>query len=132
MLGTEKFRQNQALFIKYTVVDGAFKKNIDMAVETVFMYPLVEQITGFGKVSALTMLQPLFSSYGLIDKTDLEDNAVKMIGPYDPAETLARIIEQLEKGRQFAQAGGQRIYDAMMMSKGITLLAQIGVFNNNI
>ena len=103
-----------------------------MAVETVFKYPLVEQITGFGKVSALTMLQPLFSSYGLIDKTDLEDNAVKMIGPYDPAETLARIIEQLEKGRQFAQAGGQRIYDAMMMSKGITLLAQIGVFNNNI
>ena len=31
-LGTEKFQQNQALFIKYTTVDGAFKKYIVTAV----------------------------------------------------------------------------------------------------
>ena len=36
-LGTEKFRQNQALFQKYTAVVGAFKKQIVMAVEPVFL-----------------------------------------------------------------------------------------------
>ena len=54
------------------------------------------------------------------------------MGPYDPAETLAQLIKQLERGREFAQAGGQTISDAMMMSKGITLLLQTGIFNDNI
>ena len=46
-LRTEKFRQNQALFLKYTPMDGAFKKQIVTAVEPVFLSSLVEQLTGF-------------------------------------------------------------------------------------
>ena len=95
-LGTENFRQNQVLFRKYTAVDGALKKQIVTPVEPLFLSPLVDQITGFGQVSALTMLQYIFSSYGAIDKIDLEENAVNMMGPYDPAEPLARLIDQLE------------------------------------
>ena len=53
--------------------------------EPVFLSPLVDQITGFGHVSALTMIQHLFSSYGEINKIDLKENAVKMMGPYNPA-----------------------------------------------
>ena len=45
------------------------------------------------------MLQHIFSRYGVIDKIDLEENAVKMMGPYDPAEPLFQLIKQLEKGR---------------------------------
>ena len=44
------------------------------------------------------MLQHIFYRYGAIDKIDLEENAVKMMGPYDPAEPLAQIIEQSKKG----------------------------------
>ena len=86
---TEKFRQNQALFRKYTAVDGASKKQIVNAVEPVFLSPLVDQLTGFGQVSALTMLQLLFASYEVINKIDLEENAVKMMGPHHPAEPLS-------------------------------------------
>ena len=75
-------------------MEGALKKKIATTVEPVFLSPLVDQITGFGQVSALTMLQYLLSSYGDIDKIDLEENAVKMMGPYNPAEPLARLIEQ--------------------------------------
>ena len=85
-LGTEKFRQNQALFRKYTTVDRALKKHIVTAVEPVFLFPLVDKLTGFGRVSTLTMLQHLFSSYRAINKIELEENAVKIMGPYDPAE----------------------------------------------
>ena len=55
-----------------------------------------------------------------------------MMGPYDPAEPLARIIDQLKKGQEFARAGGQTIENVMMVSKCITLLAQIfgsGTYN---
>ena len=74
------------------------------------------------------MIQHQFSSYREINEIDLEEYSVKMIRPYKPAEPLARIIEQLEKGREFAQSGGQMISDVMMVSKGITLLAQMRGF----
>ena len=44
-------------------MDDALKKQIVMAVEPVFLSPLVHHLTGFGQVSALTMLHNLFSSY---------------------------------------------------------------------
>ena len=46
-LRTEKFKKNQALFSKYTAVDGAFKKQIVTAVELVFIYPTVGHLTVF-------------------------------------------------------------------------------------
>ena len=131
-LGNEKFRQNQVLFRKYTTVDRALKKNIVTVEEPVFLSPMVDHITGFGQVSALTMLHNLFSNYRVIDKIDLEENTVKIFGPHDPAEPLARLIEQLENGRKFAGAGGQIISNAMMMSKRITLLAQMLILNDDI
>ena len=53
-------------------------------VELVFPSPLVNQPTGFGQVYALTMLHHLFFRYGKIYEIDLEENAVKMMGTYDP------------------------------------------------
>ena len=91
-LGTQKFRQNQTLFRKYTAMDRTLKNQTSMAVEPVFLFPLVNQLTGFEQVSALTMLKHLFSRYGDIDEIYLEENAVKMMDPYDSVEPLARII----------------------------------------
>ena len=129
---TENFRQNQALFQKYTAMDGALKKQIVTAVEPVFLSPLVYQLTGFGQVFALTMLQNMFSRYEAIDERNLKENAAKMMGPYNPVEPLDRLIKQLEKGIVFARSRGQKISGDMMMSKGITLLAQTGIFNDGI
>ena len=61
-------------------MDGALKNQIVTAVEPVFLSPLVDQLKGFGQVSALTMLQHLLSSYGVIDEIYLEENAVKTVG----------------------------------------------------
>ena len=87
-LGTEKFQQNQALFRKYIAVEGTLKNQVITTVEPVFLYPLVEQQTGFGQVSTLTIIQHLFFSYGAIEKIDLEENAAKTMRTYDPAEPL--------------------------------------------
>ena len=51
-----------------------------------------------------------------------------MMEPYDSTEPLSQPTEQLEKGIELARAGGQTIYDAMMMSKGINLLKKNGKF----
>ena len=56
-------------------------------------------MTGFEQVSALTTIQHIFTSYGEIEEIDQEENTVKMMGPYDPAEPLSGLIKQLEKGK---------------------------------
>ena len=88
-LGNEKFQQNQALFRKYAAAEGALKNQIVMAVEPVFLFPLMDQLIGFRQVSALAMIQHLLSSYRMIKKISLEENAVKIMGTYDPAEPLS-------------------------------------------
>ena len=98
-LRTEKFQQNQALCRIYTAVDGEIKNKIIILMEPVFLYPLLYQLTRFGQVSALVMIQHLFASYRVIYEIDIEENVVNMMGPYDPTETLSRLIEKLEKGR---------------------------------
>ena len=80
------------------------KKHIVTEVEPVFLYPRVDQLTGFRQVSALTMLKHLFYSYEAIEKTDLEENKVKIMGTYNPVEPLSCIVNQLKKGRDFAIA----------------------------
>ena len=86
---TKKSQQNQALFQKYTAMDKVFKNQIVAAVEPVFLSLLVYHLTGFTQVSTLTMIQYIFSRYRVIDKIYLEENAVKMMGTYDPVESLA-------------------------------------------
>ena len=81
---TKKSQQNQALFQKDTAMDKAFKNQIVTAVEPVFLSLLVYHLTGFTQVSTLTMIQHL-----TIDEIYLEENSVKMMGTYDPAESLA-------------------------------------------
>ena len=53
------------------------------------------------------------------------------MGTYGTAETLTRLIKKLKKGREYEISGGQTIADAMMVSKGITLLSQTTTFNKN-
>ena len=78
-------------------MDGALKNQTVTAVQTVFLSPLVDQLTCFGQVSVLAMLQHLFTSYGMIGKIDLRENAVKMMEPYEPPEPLARMIENWKR-----------------------------------
>ena len=62
-----------------------YKKRIVAAAEPVFLSPLVDRLTGFGHVSAFTMIQHLFTSYGAMHEIDLEENEAKIMGPYDPS-----------------------------------------------
>ena len=113
-------------------MDGSLKNDIFTTVQPVLLSPLVDQLPGFGQVSALSMLNHFLPSYRAIDKIYLEENVVKMMETYDPAEPLARLIEKLEKRKEFASAGGQTISNTTMVSKGITLLAQTDIFNEDI
>ena len=76
--------------------------------QPILLSPLVYQLAGFGPVSTLSMLLHLFNYYEAIDEIDLEEKTVKMMGPHDPEESLARLIEQLKKEYNLlVKEGGQ-------------------------
>ena len=52
-----------------------------------FLYPLVDQYTGFCQVYVPAMLKNIFTSYGAIEEIDLEEKSVKMIGALLPHGT---------------------------------------------
>ena len=74
-----------------------------MAVQPLLLSPLMEQLKVFEQVTALHMIQNMFSSYRAIGKIDLEENSFKIMGPHDPSEPLASFINQLKKGRDFSR-----------------------------
>ena len=80
-------------------MEGALKKQIFMKVQPVFLSPQVNQLPGLIQFYTLHIIQNLFTSNDMIYEIDIEGNAVKMMGPYDSAETLSHLIEQLENGR---------------------------------
>ena len=59
-LGTERFRQNQALFRRCTTVDGDLKRQIIMAAQPVFLLSLVDQLTGLGQISTIALCYIIF------------------------------------------------------------------------
>eukprot|EP00978_Attheya_sp_CCMP212_P022416 scaffold66914_cov33-Attheya_sp.AAC.3 len=110
----------------------ALKKQIESAVERAYLAELRDQLTGFSQVTAFDLMEHLYDNYGLIDDVDLEVNQVTMMKPYDPKTPLALLIAQLQRGRTFANIGDQGLTDGMFISKGITLLFNKAVFNDDI
>ena len=49
--------------------------------EIVFLYPIKNELTGFGQVMALGMMNHLFRAYTVINEIDLKENDVRMMGP---------------------------------------------------
>ena len=78
------------------------------------------------------MMNHICRAYKAIDEIYLIENLVKMMGLYNPVENVARLIEQLLKGQDFARPKGEPIADAMMVSKDITLLSETTIFNDDI
>ena len=82
-LGTEGFRQNQVLFRCFTTTNEAIKKQIITSVEQIFFLPIKDQVTCFGQLTALEMMDHIFRAYRLIDEINVKENALKMMRPYN-------------------------------------------------
>ena len=55
----------------------------------------MDQLEVSGQLAALDITQHVFRLYGSINEINLKENVVNIMGPYDPAEHLARIIGKL-------------------------------------
>eukprot|EP00978_Attheya_sp_CCMP212_P014573 scaffold37188_cov29-Attheya_sp.AAC.7 len=128
----DRYKRNQRIYEKYGNTDKVLKKQIETTVEAAFISTLRHELTGFNQVTALQMITHLYATYGDIDEVDIKDNKVAMMKAYDPEKPLTTLISQLEEGRDFAHIGLQPISENVMVTKGITLLSNTAVFNEDI
>eukprot|EP00978_Attheya_sp_CCMP212_P022997 scaffold69585_cov24-Attheya_sp.AAC.1 len=128
----EAFKWATRLYNRYYTTNKAIKKQIESAVERDFIAELRDQLTSFSQVTAFDLMEHLYDNYGLIDDVNLEVNQVTMMKPYDPETPRALLVAQLQRVRTLANIGDQGLTDGMLISKGITLLSNTTVFNDDI
>ena len=78
-------------FNTYQAVDQALRSLFLAAVPHVYVNSLSHDITGFGNVSALTIMTSLWEQYGTITQAELAKNLTRMSSPWNPPQP-SRIV----------------------------------------
>jgi len=94
----------------------------------VYVNSLSHDITGFGNVSALTIMTSLWERYGTITQAELVENLTRMSSPWNPPQPIEDLFLQLNRGSQFASNGSEPIALSQVLRIGYTLIANTGLF----
>ena len=112
-------------------VDKALKKQLTDAVDKIYLRSLRDRHTGFANVTLLAMLTLLFTSYGDLTAQDLADNNLAFTKPWDPNTPFETLIDQMENGREIAEAGNQPITEAQLLNTAYVLVYNTGLYFND-
>jgi hypothetical protein len=67
---------------------------------------LNDNMVGFANISAIDMLDHLFSTYGNITAVDLEINFENMLRAWDPQQPVESFFKQIQDCADYSEAGG--------------------------
>jgi hypothetical protein len=73
---------------EYLSTDKTLKQQLLAAIPDIYYRSLRNRITGYAKVTTLTILRHLYDTYGNISPTDLMDKDTRMKAPYDPSQPI--------------------------------------------
>jgi hypothetical protein len=107
----------------YHAFNQALRNLILAAVPPVYVNSLSHNITGFGNVSALTIMTSLWERYGMITQAELAENITGMSSPWNPPQPIEDLFLQLTRGSQFAANGSEPIALSQVLRIGYTLIA---------
>jgi hypothetical protein len=94
------------IFITWTTVEQALKKQIITAFEPMYLEILNNDIVGFANTTSRDMLEHLFLSYGIITTVDLEHNWENMRKAWDPHQPVESLFKKIQDCVDYAEAGG--------------------------
>jgi hypothetical protein len=77
----------------YTSVQQVFKNQIITVFEPMYLDVLNDDMVGFAIISARSMLDHLFSTYGNITASDLENNFEHMCRSWDPQQPVESLFK---------------------------------------
>lgn len=120
------YERNLVLWQCYSHTEKALKKQVQDAVEEVYLRAITDMYGGFAGISLCRMYGHLFEHYGVVNEEEVEENNVRMMAPYDPSTPIINMFDQLERGRNFAALGHEIIASTSLVSKRDHLVGSDG------
>jgi len=99
--------------------------------EEVYFKGIRSRHVGFQNSTLLQMLQHLYTNYGIITPTDLEDNDVQMRENFDANKPIEELFEQIEEAVEYADAANAPYNETHIVSRAILLVFKTGIYNDS-
>jgi len=115
-------------FNTYQAVDQALRNLLLAAIPYVYVNSLSHNITGFGNVSALTIMTSLWVRYGTITQAKLAENLTRISSYWNTPQPIEALFLQLTRGSQFASDSSEPTALSQVLRIGYTLIANTGLF----
>ena len=101
-------------------------------IEPIYVALRKDELILFNNVKIIQIMDYLYTSSGKVVEIYLEKNQVNIIMEYAPKLPMAILTNQLEESQKISWSGKHFVTDMMMISKGITLLNNRGVYPHKI
>jgi hypothetical protein len=88
----------------YTSVQQALKKQISSAFEPMYLDVFNDNMVGFANISAIAMLDHLFSTYSNITAVNMEINFEHMRRAWDPQQPVESLFKQIQDCADYYEA----------------------------
>jgi hypothetical protein len=113
---------------EYTNIHNALKKQLEEAIEPVYLRSQRHRHVGFANRSVRELLAYLFQAYGQLNAQKLIDNQTTMNKAWDPSTPFETLIEQIEDAMEVADAANQAFSDAQILTLSYTLVYNTGLY----
>jgi len=113
---------------EYTNIHNALKKQLEEAIEPVYLRSQRHRHVGFAHRSVRELLAYLFQAYGQLNAQKLMDNQAAMNKAWDPSTPFETLIEQIEESMEVADSANQAFSDAQILTLAFTLVYNTGLY----
>jgi hypothetical protein len=114
----------------YTFVQQALKKQIITGFEPMYLDVLNDDMVGFANISARSMLDHLFTTYGNITAVDLGNNFEHMRQAWDPQQPVESLFKHIQDCADYSEAGGVLIGNPQKINVGYAKIFATGHFKS--
>ena len=110
--------------------DQALKQLLLDAFDDKYLRGLRNRHTAYAGSTALQLIQHLYTNYGVITQLDLNENETKMKTPYDPAQPIEVLYDQIESAMEFADSAGSAYTDTQIVTTAYLLIFRTGLYKD--
>jgi hypothetical protein len=115
-------------FQLYHNTDKALVRQLIAATPQYYITELCDDIVGYANVTCLELLTFLYTKYGIISQSELDNNTKRMSIAWNPPTPITALWEQLNTGMRFAEAGNDPLSDAHVYRLAYNLISSTGLF----
>jgi hypothetical protein len=114
------YSEAKNLFVEYN--------STNKALNSLYLQTLNHCITGFANVTTQQMLMHLYSRYGRLTPSNLQENDAQMKQPYNANEPIKTLFQQIKDGIELTDAAGAPYTPSQIVAIAYMLIFDTGMF----